>query len=148
MVNGTDMSSTPPELRGTGMVPQHGYLFPHLDVRRNIAYGAKSDGDVVEVARRFGIDHLMSRNVASLSGGERQLAALCRALASVPSVLLLDEPLSALDGARRHSALRELLVFQYERKITVLHVTHQDSDAEFGDLWFEMSDGKVKPVDR
>lgn len=145
-IGGIDVTHTAPELRAVGLVPQHGYLFPHLDVRRNIAYGAYDAGDVDDVARRFGVDDLLGRSVRSLSGGERQLVALCRALAARPQVLLLDEPLSALDRKRRDEALREFAELQIERALCVLHVTHEESDIKLATVRFEMADGTVRPA--
>ena len=143
LVNGVDVTSTVPESRGVGLVPQHGYLFPHLNVRQNIEYGAHDTATVSSLARGFGVEHLMARSVASLSGGERQLVALCRALASRRSVLLLDEPLSALDTGRRGAALRELAALQALWSFTVLHATHQDDNAGPGSVRFEINDGMI-----
>lgn len=142
-VDGIDVTSTLPELRGVGLVPQHGYLFPHLDVRQNIEYGARDASTVIELAERFRVGHLMDRSVASLSGGERQIVALCRGLAPRPAVLLLDEPLSALDAKRREAVLHELATLQSKDAFTVLHVTHQDRDMEVGTTRFEMNDGTL-----
>lgn len=139
-----DVTFAPPESRGIGLVPQHGYLFPHLDARRNIEYGAVGQGIVDDLARRFGVDHLMQRFVSSLSGGERQIVALCRALAARPSVLLLDEPFSALDATRRTAALTEFASLQREWAFTVLHVTHVESDAILATQRFEMNDGELR----
>jgi ABC-type sugar transport system ATPase subunit len=144
--DGMDVTHVAPELRGIGLVPQHGYLFPHLDVRQNVEYGTRDTTAVPEMARRLGVDHLMARSVASLSGGERQLVALCRALAPRPAVLLLDEPLSALDAKRRQAALREFVALQSELALTVLHVTHQQSDDAFATATLEMADGVVTVV--
>jgi len=143
LVNGVQVATLPPESRGVGLVPQHGYLFPHLDVRRNIAYGVRNAQVINDVARRFGVDDLLDRSVVSLSGGERQLVALCRAIAAQPTVLLLDEPLSALDGQRREQALRAFTDLQSERAICVLHVTHEESDTKFATVRFEIHDGCV-----
>lgn len=142
-VAGADVTSTAPEMRGVGLVPQHGYLFPHLNVRQNVEYGARDSDTVSELARQFGVDHLMDRSVASLSGGERQLVALCRALAPQPAVLLLDEPLSALDGKRREAALREFAILQAGQMFTVLHVTHHEADAALATMRLEMADGTI-----
>lgn len=138
---GVDITSTLPELRNVGIVPQHGYLFPHLSVRANMAYGARDAKTVAELAQRFGISHLMDRAVVSLSGGERQLVALCRALAPRPAVLLLDEPFSALDAKSRDAALHQFGVLQAEQAFTVLHVTHQEGDAQFASERLEMANG-------
>lgn len=141
IVNDVDVTALPPEARGVGLVPQHGYLFPHLDVRRNIAYGVRSAQVMNDVARRFGVYDLLDRSVVSLSGGERQLVALCRALAAQPAILLLDEPLSALDWRRREQALREFADLQSERAICVLHVTHEERDTKLATVRFEIHDG-------
>lgn len=143
LVNGVDVTSTAPDLRGVGLVPQHGYLFPHLNVRQNIEYGAHDPAMVSSLVRGFGIEHLADRSIALLSGGERQLVALCRALAPHPSVLLMDEPLSALDRGRREAALHEFAALRARCSFTVLHVTHQDGDAGLGSVHFEMSDGTM-----
>ena len=145
-VSDVDVTFTAPELRSVGLVPQHGYLFPHLNVRQNMEYGASDRSAVSDVARRFGVDHLMDRSVASLSGGERQLVALCRALAPQPAVLLLDEPLSALDVSRRDAALRQFAMLQSESALTVLHVTHQETDTAFATVRLEMADGILASV--
>jgi ABC-type sugar transport system ATPase subunit len=143
MANGVDVTLMPPEARSVGLVPQHGYLFPHLDVRQNIEYGAVGGSPADDLAQRFGVDHLMDRPVASLSGGERQLVALCRALAAQPAVLLLDESFSALDASRRSDALREFALLQSERLLTVLHVSHLESDTSIATVRLEMADGTL-----
>jgi ABC-type sugar transport system ATPase subunit len=142
-IAGADITHAAPELRGVGLVPQHGYLFPHLSVRQNMEYGTRRLNTVTDLARRFGVDHLADRSVSSLSGGERQLVALCRALAPGPSVLLLDEPFSALDAVRRKAALGEFAALQMERQLTVLHVTHQESDIGFATQHLQMADGAI-----
>jgi len=151
-LDGRQASALPPEARGLGLVYQHGYLFPHLSVEANIAYGAV-DGDVArEVATRIGAWQLRERAVDSLSGGERQLVALARALAPRPSILLLDEPFSALDPRRRESTRRELRRIHREWGITVLQVTHDFTEAGLlGDVAILLDGGRVlqsgKPED-
>lgn len=142
-IDGTDVTSEPPERRGVGFVPQHGFLFPHLSAGRNVDYGAREKGVVTRLALRFGIEHLMDRSVSALSGGERQLVALCRALAPRPSVLLLDEPFSALDARSREMTVRQFDALQTEWGFTVLHVTHEERETEFAAMTLVMADGKV-----
>ena len=139
-IAGLDVTTNAPELRAVGLVPQHGYLFPHLSTQENISYGTRDAGTVSSIAKRFGIEHLMDRRVAALSGGERQIVALCRALAPQPRALLLDEPFSALDGQRRSVVLREFAELQADWGITVLHVTHDETDAALGTLRLAMAD--------
>ncbi len=145
-IGGVDVTASVPELRGAGFVPQHGYLFPHLDTRRNIDYGARDNAIVAELAGRFCIAELLDRRVTVLSGGERQLVALCRALAARPRALLLDEPFSALDADRRARVMGEFAVLQAEWGFTVLHVTHDETDAESATLRMQMADGRLSSV--
>ena len=151
-LDGRLANTLPPEARGLGLVCQHGYLFPHLSVERNIAYGAQSADAAREVATRLGAWALRERAVESLSGGERQLVALARALARNPSILLLDEPFSALDPRRREVTRRELRRLHRERGITVLQVTHDFTEAGLlGDVAILLDAGRVlqsgKPED-
>ena len=143
-LDGRLANSLPPEQRGLGLVYQHGYLFPHLSVEENIAYGA-TDADVArDVATRMHAWELKGRAVGSLSGGERQLVALARALARRPSILLLDEPFSALDPRRRESTRREVRRIHREWGITVLQVTHDFTEAGLlGDVAILLDAGRV-----
>ncbi len=117
----------PPEERSVGLVFQEYALFPHLDVRRNVAFGG--GGDVDDLLERFRIGHLAAVRPAHLSGGERQRVALARALARDPAVLLLDEPLSALDAHTRTSVRGELHELLGECGLPTLLVTHDFEDA-------------------
>lgn len=144
MLGGTDMTPRPPEERGIGFVYQHAFLFPHLSVWENIRYGAASDDEAKEVAERFGAAPLSERPVRSLSGGERQLVAIARALASRPTTLLLDEPFNALDPRRRAAVRRQLRAFQRERALTTLQVTHDFTEAGLlGDVAILLDGGRV-----
>jgi molybdopterin-binding protein len=146
MLRGVDVTALPAEGRRVGMVYQHGYLFPHLTVEENIAYGATADA-ARQMAERFGADAFASRAVTSLSGGERQIVALARALAPAPDIILLDEPFAALDPRRRVRVRAELRRLQRERGMTVLHVTHDFVEAgTLGDLAMVLDDGRLSQV--
>jgi molybdopterin-binding protein len=141
---GDDVTAAPPERRGIGLVYQHGYLFPHLTVEQNIAYGARDPALVREVAERLGAGALYGRDVRSLSGGERQLVAIARALAPRPRVLLLDEPFGALDPRSRAAVRREVRKLHREWNMTVLQVTHDFAEAGLlGDVAILLDAGRV-----
>jgi len=127
-----DASGTfvPTHRRALGYVIQDAALFPHLDVRRNLAFGERR---VAPGARRIalpqvlallGIEGLLARSVGTLSGGERQRVAIARALATSPELLLMDEPLSALDAARKAEILPFLERLTHELAIPIVYVTH------------------------
>ena len=138
------VTGTPPDERGVGLVYQHAYLFPHLSVVDNLRYGARDDEVVEELVRRLEIASLRDRNGRSLSGGERQLVALARALAHRPSVLLLDEPFSALDPRRRGRTRREVRALHREWGFTALQVTHDFTEAGLlGDVAVLLDGGRV-----
>jgi molybdate/tungstate transport system ATP-binding protein len=146
LLHGADATTLPPERRGVGLVHQHAWLFPHLSVEQNIGYGTADQRMVREMAALLGADTLLERPVASLSGGERQVA-LARALAPSPAVLLLDEPFAALDPRRRSRVRAELLRIHRERGMTVLHVTHDFKEAgTLGDVAIVLDAGCVVQV--
>jgi molybdopterin-binding protein len=143
-LRGNDVTRVPPEQRSVGMVYQHAFLFPHLSVEANIAYGARDRLYAGEVARRVGANALMSRAVGALSGGERQIVAIARALASEPDILLLDEPFAAVDPRMRTRLRRELQSIQWEQSLTVLHVTHDFGEAgTLGNLAILLENGRL-----
>jgi molybdate transport system ATP-binding protein len=115
----------PPEQRSVGLVFQEYALFPHLTVERNVAFGGRVDG----LLERLRIDHLARAKPGDLSGGERQRVALARALARRPKVLLLDEPMSALDPHTRGEVRAELHVILRDLGLPTLLVTHDFEDA-------------------
>lgn len=117
----------PPERRSVGLVFQEYALFPHLSVRANVAFGGRERVD--ELLARFGIGHLADARPGVISGGERQRVALARALARDPAVLLLDEPLSALDAHTRAVVRAELGEVLAEVALPALLVTHDFRDA-------------------
>ena len=116
-----------PEERRVGLVFQEYALFPHMTVRANVAYGGRDRVD--ELLDRFGIAALADARPLSISGGERQRVALARALARDPSVLLLDEPLSALDAHTRSHVRAELRELLQKLALPTLIVTHDFEDA-------------------
>jgi molybdate transport system ATP-binding protein len=119
----------PPERRGVGLVFQEYALFPHLDVHRNVAFGARDRKVVPDLLERLRIADLARALPTQLSGGERQRVALARALARAPDVLLLDEPLSALDAHTRHAVRGELHELLVALRMPTLLVTHDFEDA-------------------
>ena len=119
----------PPERRRVGYLFQEYALFPHLDVTGNVRFGAARGADVHEVLERFRIAHLARARVDALSGGERQRVALARALARDPVVLLLDEPLAALDTHTRGAVRSELHDALADLGIPTVLVTHDFEDA-------------------
>ncbi|HEX7978284.1 MAG TPA: ATP-binding cassette domain-containing protein [Gemmatimonadaceae bacterium] len=139
-----DVTRTPAEQRGVGIVYQHAFLFPHLSVEANVAYGTRDRAYALEVARRLGVGTLMKRAVGNLSGGERQMVAIARALAPEPDILLLDEPFAAVDPRNRTRLRRELRSMQWEQSLTVLHVTHDFGEAgTLGDLAILLEGGRL-----
>ncbi|HEU4994741.1 MAG TPA: ABC transporter ATP-binding protein [Gemmatimonadaceae bacterium] len=146
-LGGADVTRAAPEKRGLSIVYQHAYLFPHLTVRENVAYGSVSNRVTTEMLERFGLAEVGGRNVRVLSGGERQLVALARALARRPDVLLLDEPFAALDPRRRVVVRREVRTIYYERRFTVLQVTHDFHEAGLlGDVGIVLDRGRILQV--
>ena len=148
-LGGTDMTRAAPERRRLAIVYQHAYLFPHLTVRENVGYGAASPAVTVEMLERFGLGEVAGRDVRVLSGGERQLVALARALARRPEVLLLDEPFAALDPRSRVAVRRELRTIFFERRFTALQVTHDFHEAGLlGDVGVVLDRGRVLQTGR
>jgi ABC-type sugar transport system ATPase subunit len=153
IVGGRDVTRLRPGLRGIGYVPQDGALFPTMSVREQIGFALKirrrradEIAEAVEgLAGELGIAPLLDRMPAGLSGGERQRVALGRALALNPRVLLLDEPLSALDESMRDGMAELLKRTQREHSLTALHITHSSREAEqLADRVLKMEGGEVR----
>ena len=155
LVDSDDVTEERPERRGIGFVYQDYVLFPHLNVAHNIAFGLKlrqmgrqaAEERVVSISRLLGIAHLLHRSPETLSGGEQQRVALARALVVGPRLLLLDEPLSALDPETREGLQRELMRVHQELGTTTLHVTHDFEEAvALGDRIAVLNQGRVVQV--
>ncbi len=147
-----DVTHEPPGERGIGYVPQDGALFPTFKVNEQLGFALRLrkrpadeiNARVAELARELGIEHLLDRLPQNLSGGERQRVALGRALAAKPKVLLLDEPLSALDEELRDDLSALLKRVQREHGITALHITHSRAEAAtLADVLFRLEGGAV-----
>jgi molybdate transport system ATP-binding protein len=138
---------SPPEQRSVGLVFQEYALFPHLSVRANVAYGASRPGVVEDVLGRLRIAKLADERPGRLSGGERQRVALARAIAREPGVLLLDEPLSALDAHTRDGVRGELRDLLAELRLPTILVTHDFEDAAaLADRVGVLVDGKLLQI--
>jgi molybdate transport system ATP-binding protein len=151
-IKGRDSTHLAPEKRHLGIVYQDYALFPHLTVFQNIAFGLRLKGTegrkikraVEEMASFLEIGHLLKRRPNRLSGGERQRVALARALVMEPYVLLLDEPLSALDHATRSRLQKELKRIHTELGVTIIHITHDLTEAFFlADRLAVMKEGRM-----
>jgi len=155
LVRGKDIGRLPPEARPTSTIFQNFALFPHMTVRENIAFGLDVRGvDPTERKRRvermvalFDLGDVAHRQGAALSGGQRQRVALARGLAVQPDILLLDEPLGALDANLRKSIQHELKLLQREVGITFVFVTHAQSEAlVLSDRIVVMNRGNIEQI--
>jgi ABC-type Fe3+/spermidine/putrescine transport system ATPase subunit len=154
-LDGDEITRLAPEERNVGYVPQDYVLFPFLNVFQNITFGlreSKRAGDgiqdrVNELAGLTGIAHLLHRDTRSLSGGEKQRVALARALAPSPGILLLDEPLGALDQRTAKYLRLELRRIHRELRLTTVHITHDLTEAlEMADRVAVIRSGRVEQV--
>ena len=154
-IGGRDVTHEPPGARGIGYVPQDGAMFPTFTVREQLGFALRLrrrpadeiNTRVAELAGELGVAHLLNRLPQNLSGGERQRVALGRALAAKPKVLLLDEPLSALDEELRDDLAALLKRVQREHGITALHITHSRAEAAaLADVVFRLDEGRICEV--
>ncbi len=152
LIHGTDVTDWSPADREIGYVPQDLALFPTLTVAEHLQFALRLRGQAkeqmaartAELAEVLGITHLLGRNVQGLSGGESQRVALGRALSFRPSVLLLDEPLSALDEATRNEMQSLLRTVKSTTGVTTLHVTHSVEEAmALADRCLQLNDGTL-----
>jgi ABC-type Fe3+/spermidine/putrescine transport system ATPase subunit len=152
LVDGSDVTHVPPHLRGFGLMFQEYALFPHKDVFGNVAFGLRMQGldretvsaRVAEVLGLVGLVGFEHRDVNQLSGGERQRVALARSLAPQPRLLMLDEPLGALDRALRERLMDDLPDILHRAGVTAITVTHDQEEAfALADRVVLMRDGRV-----
>ncbi|MFW9869754.1 MAG: ABC transporter ATP-binding protein [Candidatus Thorarchaeota archaeon] len=155
LFDGHDMIDVPPRKRNIGMVFQSVALFPNMSVYQNISFGPEMAGwsrertieRVEELADLLGIRHLLLRKINEISGGEAQRVAIARALAKEPELLLLDEPLTALDPELREKLQTEIRRIQRKLEITTIYVTHsQDEAFAISDRVAILDDGIVSQV--
>jgi thiamine transport system ATP-binding protein len=155
-IGGVDVAGRPPEARDVGVVFQSYALFPHMSVRENVAYGLQfrdppggvaPEERVAELLELVDMTGTGDRDPAELSGGQRQRVALARALAPGPAVLLLDEPLSALDARLRERLRVTVRSIQRDLGITTVYVTHDQTEAlAISDRVAVVHDGRVEQV--
>ena len=155
-IDGRDVTRLDPRVRRIGYVPQDSGLFPHMDVRENIGFALDLFGlDVKTAAARveamaeeIGIAPLLKRRVYGLSGGERQKVALARALTREPRLLLLDEPVSALDESARDDICALLDRVHREHNLTAMHICHNRAEAtRLGDRVGVMNGGRLVSIE-
>jgi len=157
LLRGDDVTELRPADRDVGYVPQDGALFKTMSVYDQIAFALAIRGKkpnmirerVYELAELLAVDHLLDRSPNGLSGGECQRIALGRALSFKPEILLLDEPLSALDDETRDQIMELLKNVQKHTGVTTLHVTHNLAEAQqLGDMMLRVDNGKVQIIDK
>jgi sn-glycerol 3-phosphate transport system ATP-binding protein len=153
LIGGRDVTAEPPSKRGISMVFQSYALFPHLSVAENIVFGlkvrgvgrAERDKRLAVALQRTGLKGYESRKPAQLSGGQRQRVALARAIIADHPICLMDEPLSNLDAKLRHSVRQEIRSLQRELNMTVIYVTHDQTEAmAMADVVVLMKDGRIE----
>ena len=154
-IDGAEVTAVPPAKRPTTTVFQDYALFPHMSIEANVAFGLKMRNLPREEQRRratraldmVGLGHTAKRRIHELSGGQRQRIALARALVVEPSVLLLDEPLGALDLKLRRQMQEELKLIQKRVGTTFVHVTHDQEEAmAIGDVIVVMNEGAIEDI--
>ncbi|WP_022852632.1 ATP-binding cassette domain-containing protein [Thermodesulfatator atlanticus] len=133
----------PPRKRQLGYVFQEGILFPHFSLEKNITFTAKEKSLGLDCLKKLGLWELRKRKPFEVSGGERQRAAFCQALARKPCLLLLDEPFSALDEKNKELAISYLKDWQSKTKATLCLITHHKDDAlKFQAKWLYVNRGE------
>lgn len=157
LIGGKDLTDAPPSARALSMVFQSYALFPHLNVEENIVFGLKvrkvpaqeRASRLARVAEMVGLAEVMARKPAQLSGGQRQRVALARAIIAENEICLMDEPLSNLDAKLRHDMRVEIRSLQQRLNMTVVYVTHDQSEAmSMGDKVILMREGRIEQEGR
>ena len=167
VVQGKNVTNLEIWKRNVGYIPQNSLLFPHMDVFKNVEYGLKMRNipkkerrdRVYEILNILGIQKLSDRKIYGLSGGENQKVNLARALVYKPSVLLMDEPLSAIDENIRESLCHEIKSIQRKTRVTTIHVSHNKQEADLvadrigffsnGNISLKCADAKTtKPISK
>ena len=143
--------SLPPEQRNIGLVVQEKALFPHLTVEKNVTFGIqalKNKTDIaLEYLQLFKVDHLKNKYPHEISGGEQQRVALARSMAPNPTLLLLDEPFSALDEKLKNALHKETKKIFKEKGLTVVIVSHDKQEAQFfSDKIYTIENGQIKQI--
>jgi thiamine transport system ATP-binding protein len=156
VLDGRDLAGVPVHERGFGLMFQDYVLFPQRDVRGNVAFGLEMRGDardqidarVNEVLALVGLSGYATRRITELSGGEQQRVALARSIAPTPRLVMLDEPLGALDRALRTRLIDELATIFRELRLPIVYVTHDQEEAfEVADRIVIMRDGRASAID-
>lgn len=154
-IRGQRMNDVPPQRRPTSTIFQNYALFPHMTVRRNVGYGlevkglprAERDAKVDRILATLGLEDIAERKTDKLSGGQRQRIALARGLVVEPDILLLDEPLGALDANLRKAIQSELKLLQKSLGVTFIFITHAQSEAlALSDRIVVMNQGRVEQI--
>lgn len=153
--NGEDLTDVPMEKRGFNIVFQDYALFPNLNVYQNITYGLRnkpeisSKEEVEELIRLLGLEEHLTKRIGQLSGGQKQRVALARTMVMKPKILLLDEPLSALDGVIKDSIKDRIRTIAKEYNLTTIIVTHDPEEAlTLSDRVMIINDGEIAQFGR
>ena len=153
--NGEDLTDVPMEKRGFNIVFQDYALFPNLNVYQNITYGLRnkpeisSKEEVEELIRLLGLEEHLNKQIGQLSGGQKQRVALARTMVMKPKILLLDEPLSALDGVIKESIKDRIKTIAKEYNLTTIIVTHDPEEAlTLSDRVMIINDGEIAQFGR
>ena len=156
VIEGQDISKKKPNERGMGIVFQNYALFPNMTVLQNVEYALKLSNDTKKTSREvalktlemIGLSDQLDKKPSQLSGGQQQRVAIARTLALNPSIILLDEPISALDVTNREIMKKELKSIQKKFSATMIYITHEQEEAFFlSDRIMVMNEGRIEQLD-